>query len=60
MEVKQTVFLAVTEKCIFGLFSRTVRKPLDLDLKFHPYKMIVFQKLCSRDLQNRHAGCQKR
>ena len=40
-----------------GFARESVRRVLKLDLKFHPYKMIVVHELQMRDYQNRKVCC---
>ncbi|GBN10237.1 hypothetical protein AVEN_63717-1 [Araneus ventricosus] len=39
-----------------GISDRSVRRILHLDLKFHPYKMVVVQEIKGRDWANRRAS----
>lgn len=40
-----------------GLSDRTVRRILHTDLKFHPYKLMIVQKLQERNWENLMACC---
>jgi hypothetical protein len=41
-----------------GMLEQSVRRILHAGLKFHPYKMMVVQKLNQRDWVNRSDSCQ--
>ena len=43
---------------VLSLSLRSVRRILHLDLKFHPYKLMVVQELQDRDHEIRVACCQ--
>ena len=43
----------------FGITDRSVRRNLHLDLKFHPYKIIIVQELQQRDWHERQAACER-
>jgi hypothetical protein len=49
---------ALKQALALGISDRSFRRILHLDLKFHPYKIMVVQELLQRDWLNRQAACE--